>query len=418
MIENDLTRALTWCLIPELKLAHTWQPANFRLRVYRLTEPSTYMNVLSDESSLAIFTTENQRRNLAPIFPKQEPQTFTKHDLTKATDTKAIKAQVKTVLDYGAQQIRQTESSAHLHHWRHLVHDTHKNMHLALNVLKARQPDLVFVSTQHDSRVRAWLLAAQSLDIPSVYIPHAPVANNNFYHDLPVSHAALRGQAEVDYYRDHLNLTDPRVVAVGDVSLESDNPLKQAYDPNLPGILALSPVPKERLELIVSLVVEADLKSLVVAPHPRSDINMLRELTPAAWRINIGERTADLMARGAAFVIQSSSGVALESAALGIPTANLVLNDEIPNYPLHLDPQLVTPVSTGEELAAFVDRALSDGALATMTMNASVRWREATGDASRRILRDFLETRDRDTSFIYDGWKTAVDALLRNREAL
>lgn len=417
MIDNDLTRALTWCLLPELRLAPTWQPANFRLRLYRLTEPSTCMNVLSDERSLAVFTTENQRRNLAPMFPKQEPQTFTKHDLTREAYTRAIKSQVKTVMDRGVEEIRQTESSDHLHHWRHLVRDTFRNMQLARAVLRARKPALLFVSTQHDARIRAWLLAAQSLGIPSVYIPHAPVANNDFYHDLPVSHATLRGQAEVDYYRDRLSIKDPRIVAVGDVSLETSSPLRQAHDPNLPGILALSPVSKVRLTLIVSLAVEAGLKNLVVAPHPRSDINMLRELLPASWRINTGERTAELLSRGAAFVLQSSSGVALESAALGIPTANLVLNDEVPNYPLHLDPHLITPVSTAEELTAFVDRSLSDEALADMTMTSSQRWRKATGDEARQFLRNYLETSNRNSSFIYDGWKSDVDALLRNREA-
>lgn len=181
-------------------------------------------------------------------------------------------------------------------------------------------------------------------------------------------------------------------------------------------MLALSPDAEEQVARVIELVRDAGLHNVLVAPHPRSDLRRLRRLVPQTWCIQENARTVDILRAGVPWLIQSSSGVAWESAALGIPTADVRIDGRRPDYPfLDSGPAFVT-VSSPDEVRAFVDSAPATDR-AALRLNAlewcAVDGREAA-DRARTLLARVAPGAHQ--TLISDQW--AVGGMLRAQSRL
>lgn len=211
-------------------------------------------------------------------------------------------------------------------------------------------PSLVVVATQHAAIVRPVLHLARIACIPTLYFPHAPVADNRAYKDLPVDRAALRGQGEVDFYR-KLG-AEGELTVVGNPAVCVDDP--PPLDESLPPVLAMSD-PK-RADEIVDFVAAAVTGEVLVAPHPRDDVAAPRRRYPDHWRVWSAGSTFDLLRQGPTCFLQYSSGVAWEALALGIPTIELS-SSGCSNYPLIAEPHVTFARNTDELKKALATSA-------------------------------------------------------------
>ena len=258
---------------------------------------------------------------------------------------------------------------------------------------------VLLVSNQHLSGHRAVIRLANNCGIPSLYVPHAPVAHNDMYRDLPVNSAALRGDLEVDYYS---KLGAPRHKLHG-----AGNPSVPLLDPpsrlDGPIVLALSPWPHDRMRAVINLVRDGigAHTNIVVAPHPRNSRREVRRLLPDGWSINAG-RTLDLLAQGPRLLIQHSSGIAWESLYLGIPTVQIQVKDEAPNYPLIAEP-FVQTVRSPQELHEAMTTPTKDLDRADLRDWAH-RWCATVGDVAAKRVADLIEDMPQDTELILDAW--------------
>ncbi|QIM19321.1 hypothetical protein G7066_13415 [Leucobacter coleopterorum] len=274
----------------------------------------------------------------------------------------------------------------------------------------------VLVATQHSPIIRALFVAATEQRVPVVYVPHAPVAANSAYLDLPVDYAGLRGEGEREFYHRELGieLTDLGIVG----NLASDLLTRPVPELNLntAGVLALSPHQPHVLEQIFRIVAEADCGDMIVAPHPRSDLDAIRDLLPPSWSMFEGERTLDLLAAGPPFLFQFSSGVAWESAALGIPTATIHIDDSPVNYPFLADESIYPPIRTTDETQRFVSFARSGTYDRTQMRTHAEQWCAVDGDQAVAQLQELLETVSPHSSpnRLHDGWAKDGVALSRS----
>ena len=269
--------------------------------------------------------------------------------------------------------------------FRHALHRSHSRV--------------LLLSNQHLSGHRAVLRLANNCGMPSLYVPHAPVVDNDMYRDLPVNAAALRGDLEVDFYG-KLGAPRQQLHSAG-------NPSMPLLDPppslNGPFVLALSPWQHDRMLAVINFVKDAigAQANIVVAPHPRIGRMEVRRLLPDGWSINSG-RTLDLLVQGPRLLIQQSSGIAWESLYLGIPTVQIQMGDKAPSYPLIAEP-FVQIVRSAHELyeamttpSKHVDRAdLRDWAH---------RWCAAVGVVAAKRVADLTEDMPEDPELILDAW--------------
>lgn len=209
----------------------------------------------------------------------------------------------------------------------------------------------VLVPRQSHPLVRALILAAEDQDVPVAFLPHSPMTT--WQVDLPVAYAGMRGDAERAFAVERTGADPARIAIVGnpDVAVLGESmPLLQ---PDAPGILALSPDPEPGLREIVELLHAADCANVIVAPHPRSDLRMLRRVVPGHWELHRG-RTVELLREGPPWVIQRSSGVAWEAAALGIPTGEVRSRSRAPDYPFLADESIYPALRSPDDVTRFV----------------------------------------------------------------
>lgn len=209
------------------------------------------------------------------------------------------------------------------------------------------RPRVVVVANQHSPGPRALLAAAIVAKVPTLYFPHAPLSTSPAYRDLPVTLAGLRGDYEVQTYGGY-GATSSRLVSVGDPTLPATSESVQRPVSSPVSVLALSPLPRTELESIIRFVARAQLHSVVVCPHPSSNLAALRPLLPQDWRLAT-EPTLSVLQRGARLVMQQSSGVGLEALALGLPVVEISLPGHTPGYAFIREPQ-VPIVRTSDQL--------------------------------------------------------------------
>jgi hypothetical protein len=275
----------------------------------------------------------------------------------------------------------------------------------AAAALRRDRPGAVVVANQHNVNTRAVLAAAGDAGVPRVYFPHAPVARNRRYTDLPVEAAGLRGPAEVDWYRRCGAATDWLRV-VGSPADEIPAPPSMGGATSI--VLALSPIDDAAVLAMIELVASAvGGRSVTVAAHPRMDRAALGALIPSGWEIHPGT-TQELLDAGPQMVIQCSSGVAWEALARGLPTIQLEFPGTPPNYPVIAAPY-VSIASDTDELATAVEAAAQEGRHEARRM-ALVEWASAwcapTGRPAVVAATGLLQEVERrqPVGVLLDGW--------------
>lgn len=228
---------------------------------------------------------------------------------------------------------------------------------------------VLVIANQHLSDARGSILAAREFGVPSIYIPHAPLADNVEYADLPTDWVGLRGIAEFDYYS-RRGAIRGRTVIVGDPSQDIIH-VPSELSGSL--VLALSPWPPVLLKRMMRMVdsATAPRTNVVLAPHPRSNRRRLRKMMPPHWDL-WEDSTQRLLDKGPRAVIQHSSGVSWDALRRGIPTVELRMDQKLPNYPAIQAPY-VHFVSTVEELQDVV-RNLDSTLPTDLARDDSIAW--------------------------------------------
>jgi len=274
--------------------------------------------------------------------------------------------------------------------------------------LRGAHPRLLVVASQHSTASRAFIRVAQEQRITTAYLPHAPVADTYQYRDLPTQLAGLRGAREVEFYR-RLGVTggldvvgNPQVAVRPPMQLDRDGPI----------VFAPSPRPPEALAVQVDALRFAE--HVVVSPHPRMQgRDEYQRLWPSHWTVHAG-RTVDLFAAGAPCAIQTSSGVAWEAMAHGIPVIELIQDGVgAPLYPLIQEP--FARACGPADLHATVAQARRDAAdegFRSATMAWAREWCETTGDdAIRRAVEWLVRSLDAPRQEpLLDSWRVPETA--------
>jgi hypothetical protein len=275
-------------------------------------------------------------------------------------------------------------------------------------ILNTARPNLVVVASQHDPRVRALLLLARKRGVASIYFPHAPLARNPQYADVPTDFAGMRGPGEVRTLKTELpEFHEESVWVVGNPAVDGD--ACPDVDREKPGIMALSNVPSDHIRQEMQMVADAGYGDMVVAPHPAAKIGVIERHLPSGWSLARDNGTRDLLLEGHPYLIQSGSGVALESLALGIPTVELTTGVGFPNY-YFIDERYVYFVSTSKELSAIWGSLLDSGAEASKRarwIEWAEYWCAYTGSVAADKALGLLEEADdkgQQADAVLDGW--------------
>jgi hypothetical protein len=188
---------------------------------------------------------------------------------------------------------------------------------------------VLVLSNQHQPHMRAWIAVARRAGVHTVFVPHSALALTRDHLDVPTDAAGFRSAAETAVIesvggRGPMGIVGNPAFAFDPSPVPSEGPV----------VFAPSPVGLERLRALVELTragLDGYDASVLVSPHPRSDLTTLERLVPRDWRLDrTGTPTRHLLRRGACALIQSNSGVAWEALASGVPTIELqVPNDDI-----------------------------------------------------------------------------------------
>ncbi|WP_029150377.1 hypothetical protein [Microbacterium indicum] len=346
-------QALLWCLLPEfdVQLARPRAPRRLAARVGSRVVPGSLRPFPATRfekwgGGLVATRSPNEERALAPILgrdPLAQPLTTTSRPGSASRAAAPVRRRIDAFLAArGRPELRAS--------WHHAANMTAAEIAcLARTDLSSH--DFVLISRQTHPLMRALILAAERDGVPTVYVPHSPLTR--FQADLPVTHALMRGAAERDWIAAQAGADAERIAVVGNPATA----ITSLPAPTLaePCVLAVSPDAEPTLRGHIALAADAGLTDVVVAPHPRSDLAVLSRLVPASWTIDGAGRTISLLERGPRFVLQASSGVAWESASLGIPTGDLRLAGRAPDYPF-LD-SVIPALGSPDDVAAFAASA-------------------------------------------------------------
>jgi hypothetical protein len=268
------------------------------------------------------------------------------------------------------------------------------------------------VATQHNSSTRVLLDAARKAEgIATCYVPHAPVADNAFYRDLPCHFGLLRGAAEVQFYeRLGAPISSPQLRVVGtpggaaplDVRFPSADHL--VYAPSTYG--------REVLEADVAVISSGCDRPVEVCPHPRMKPADLEGLFPVAWTVHPpGPTLPRLRERGAFALVQHGSGVGLEALAGGIEVIDLCAAGERPNYP-YLAAPWVQVVSDDQAFAAAISSIEDRAAAERDRVEYARSWNHVSSVASEELAVDVLNEVAAQTlchDVVLDGWGCSND---------
>jgi hypothetical protein len=262
--------------------------------------------------------------------------------------------------------------------------------HLAYSrrLIERLSPSVVVVASNHDVVTRALVRAAHEHGVPSVLVPHAPMLGDARLRDAPTDYVAVRGDREAAWYLAS-GVEANQVAVVGNASLQPE-PGLVSIPTNSPVVFAPSPYSDAVVANQVALIAAATDGAVVVTPHPRQRLAFLHGVVPPHWTFHSGQTYARLRG-GAAAVVQSSSGVALESLLLGIPVVELeAAGGRL--YPF-LESELVPSARTPEELSGHLElmRArVADHAYRTRLVDYARGWCAAGGETAAQNVRRFV----------------------------
>ena len=417
------TETLLWCMRPALHLFHLRGRLPRRISdlppAQRPFRPAAHARF---GSVLAVTETVNQLRAIERLVsPASE-------ELPVEAPDEAAREPVLSVYPVRSAVHRITATLAPRAEAAVVASFENQLYKVALALAQYRSFDLsrfraVLVATQHSPIMRALLVAAVEQRVPVVYVPHAPVAANLAYLDLPVTYAGLRGAGERRYYTRELGVPGELLDTVGNLASDVLSRPVPALHRDGAGVLALSPHEPEVLRRIFAAVAGPGLGDMVVAPHPRSDRAQLAEMLPAGWSLYPGDRTLDLLASGPPFLLQFSSGVAWESAALGVPTATVRVDETPVNYPFLADESVYPAIRTPDEAARFAARARAGEVDRDGLRRHAEEWCAVDGEPAASRLAELLDrvTRGRGATDgaerparLHDGWAAGGAALARS----
>jgi hypothetical protein len=264
----------------------------------------------------------------------------------------------------------------------------HQHLQLAARQVTDLEPKRVVLATQHGLQARAMILRCRVAEIPTVYVPHAPLANNRVYRDLPVDLAALRGPREVDVYGG-LGADRSRLYDIGDPGFPASR-----WDLHSPdGLVLVAPSPWQRDEVarFMRTAEEGIPGPYVVCPHPASDRDELRRLTPPRATI-ADRRTLEVIAAGCRALVQHSSGVAVEAMLLGAPVVELSVDDSPASYFAIAEPH-VRRATDGSSLRQVLQTIDDEGrdSRSEATRAWAREWVSCAGDEATERLRSVLQ---------------------------
>lgn len=215
---------------------------------------------------------------------------------------------------------------------------------------------VIVVATQHNGPTRAVLAATAGTPggPATCYLPHAPVADNAYYRDLPVNYALLHGPAEVDFYR-RCGVDDAaRVRVVGQPGLGASQSGGHAEDP-VHLVYAASGYEDRVLRADIEVVLRGVDRPVEVCLHPMMSLRGARGLFPSEWTVHPPGPTIEVLrSRGALALIQHGSGVGLEAMSAGIDVIDLCPAEDKPNYP-YITPPYVQIASDDVGLRGAID---------------------------------------------------------------
>lgn len=283
----------------------------------------------------------------------------------------------------------------------HLLHVAQAKLQFYSELVARLKPHVVLVATQHSLQPRCLAIASARAGIPTVYVPHAPFADNRYYADVPFDIAALRGPREEAAYR-LLGAAPAGLVSVGNLGL--DEQFGRAVAAAQLPVVAPGAWEERVVRCFLSVAAGALDEPFVVCPHPRSDLDLLRRVLPPRATIS-RERTSSVLLRGPRTVIQAGSGVALEALLLGLPVIQVELPGKAPNYPVIAEPH-VAFVATSRELSGVMRRASKEPGEASSERQAWAReWCVALGDEAEARLTHLLDALPVVDGRVLDGWR-------------
>ena len=344
--------------------------------------------------------TLNQKRNLLPLTG-EAPDSVRRERIGR------IRAGVRSAWRAERDVLRLARaepalSEAQLGRIHHLLMEADVLLAIMRHLLRQTNPRLVAIASQNQPSLRALISAASERRIPTMYVPHAPVADDPIYADLPCDLAVLRGEGEIEWYR--RKGADPDRLTVGgnpSLSLPDDVGSEEH-----PPILAISPWYDVELADVIARVTEATSEEVCVAPHPLSDVPEVQRLIPAHWSIYRGGRTFDLLTRVDAPIMQVSSGLGLEALLIGRKVIQLDFTGAPRLYPYICEPYVRCVADAGELAAALAEDPSQSR---RERQQWASRWSSPTGSAAVEACRRSLEYAQHltPTGFALDGWATS-----------
>ncbi|MFT4305515.1 MAG: hypothetical protein QM604_01345 [Microbacterium sp.] len=397
-MDADIERLL-WCLLPDfdIQLARPRIRRRFRNRVHAaLPEAWTRLrpSTLHAAAGGLVVTREvTEERAIGPVVGAASEVCPPRPRVRAGVHVGAVKNWIDEVL-------RAHDRPEWRRSWREAANAVafHLEQYDRLDLSRYR---FVLVPRQSHPVVRAMILAAERQAVPVVFIPHSPMTS--WQVDLPVSYAALRGEAERSLVVRRMGADPARLAVVGNPDATVLGAPMPSLRPELPGVLAVSPEPEPVLRRVIGLLRDAGLAQVTVAPHPRSDTAALRRMLPPGWRMHRGGRTTELLRQGPPWTIQMSSGVAWEAAVLGIPTADVRLDGRAPDYPFLADESVFPALRDADDVARFTAGAA--GVSRERLRAHASSWCATDGADAAARARAFLDGVDGPRSRIADGWR-------------
>ena len=357
--------------------------------------------------------TRNQALALAPIVRSMSESDHLRHSPTRARPSYSEFLQrlpeVRRLVAAVADEAALADALAPQEVWRHGVLAA-SDLAAYSRLVDAVSPRTVVVANQHFRPNRALLRVARNRGVRTIYIPHAPVAANAAYFDLPVDLALLRGPLELCHYREN-GIRSLRARSVGTPSLPDElAPTEPSARRGTchPPVFAPSPLPEGALRELLDLVTSST-DDFIVSLHPAMGRSAEALFKQRGCHVYRKGTTVDLLREGTPVLLQSSSGVGLEALATGTPVVDLAFPGSAPNYP-YIRAPYVTQVTDTQTLRRELERAVETS---TQTRHRTdlVSWAERwTGPHGDEATQTAVEAIHDFASSPSDGLEPVFDA--------
>lgn len=352
----------------------------------------------------ALWTTENQRRALAGMAVTERLGHNVNDFLTsRDIDDRMASAFAECQSLYS--RIGQSSPGEFLLVWQQLLNAAIHHAMFAV-IFDIAGVSRVVVSTQHSLGARSAIAASRQLGIPSIYVPHAPVALNRYYSDLPTDVAGAWGPNEREHYGS-LGADVDRMKVVGSAMHDLASNASHAPVPHSRRVLvAPSAWSDARLREFISLSSSAIRGPFAIAPHPRNPVELIRAAAPRRADVLAGPTSTHLQSFGA--LVQCNSGVALEGLLAPVPVINFNPFGLPPNYPM-ISPPYVPEVRTKTALRSMLTRVLASRPepLQRPTRDWARGWCAFSGADAETKLRELVHSAERHDEPVLDGWAYA-----------